>query len=229
MAEDHIKTGAVLGFQMSQPFGISVASRAGWCGGKLARGFTLIELVVAISVLGILTVIALPSYRTLSQNSRRASSSNDFVVALSYARAQAMEQHVTVSVCRSSNATTASPTCDSGAAGTGWESGWIVFTDATGNGIYDSASDTLLRQHGPLYTGTAANPSITLRGNSGATGTKDVIVFSRYGSSNNGGALAICDSRGWGTNSRVLLVSTGGRVQAVDQAKQTAVNTCTPS
>lgn len=93
------------------------------------RGFTLIELMVTIAVLAILLAVAIPSYQTFVMNSRMASQTNDLITALSLARSEAVKRAANVTVCASSNSTTAIPTCTGG-----WAQGWIV-RDAGGTPI----------------------------------------------------------------------------------------------
>lgn len=89
----------------------------------LKRGFTLIEVMVTLAVLGILLSIAVPSYQNLVVNNRMAAQANDLISALSLARSEAVKRAANVTVCASSNGTACTGT---------WEQGWIV-RDAAGN------------------------------------------------------------------------------------------------
>ncbi|QSX75153.1 GspH/FimT family pseudopilin [Lysobacter arenosi] len=82
-----------------------------------SRGFTLLELMVTISVLGILAVIAFPAFTSITNSNRLTSAANQFAVDLQFARSEAMRRNVRVEVCASADAATCS--------GDDWQN-WIV-------------------------------------------------------------------------------------------------------
>jgi type IV fimbrial biogenesis protein FimT len=102
------------------------------------HGFTLTELMAALSVLGVLVAIATPSLKQFAANSRISGSANSLVNALAVARSEALHQSTPVTVCASANSQTCVDTPD-------WSNGWIVFTDNAGTkGTLDS-TDVLLQ------------------------------------------------------------------------------------
>ena len=62
------------------------------------QGFTLIELLVTVALIGILAMIAVPSFRDSIQKSKADTEVSDLQRALNYARLEAMTRGVSVSV-----------------------------------------------------------------------------------------------------------------------------------
>lgn len=100
-------------------------------------GFNLLELLITMSVAAILLTIAVPSFRYVTNSNRIASEVNGLLGDLQYARAEAIKEGRTVTVCVSLDHATCSNS-------TAWQSGWIVFSDPTDVGVVD-AGETILR------------------------------------------------------------------------------------
>lgn len=66
---------------------------------RAEKGFTLIELMVVLAVMGIIAGMAFPSLRDLIVNSRITTQTNEFIAALSYARSEAIKRGTDVMVC----------------------------------------------------------------------------------------------------------------------------------
>jgi len=83
------------------------------------KGFSLVELMVAIAVLAILTAIAAPSFTSSIQKSKADSEASDLQRALNYTRLEAINRGVNVRIGPTSG------------AGSDWTSGQSTTTGAT--------------------------------------------------------------------------------------------------
>lgn len=102
---------------------------------KKQQGFTLIEMLVTISIATILTSIAVPSFTKMVERNRISSGTNEFLSALILARSEAVKRSQSVSVCVSNAAQTA---CDNTL--NDYAKGWIVFTDCNGDGVLNDVA-----------------------------------------------------------------------------------------
>ena len=126
---------------------------------KSSAGFTLIELMVTLSIGAIVLSIAVPSFANMLRSNRTATQANTIVASLNLARSESAKRGVRVSLCSRMKPATQPETC---AGNTDWSGGWLVFTDTTGTqGTYDG-SDQLLRvatalKASPTFTATASD------------------------------------------------------------------------
>ena len=84
-----------------------------------ARGLTVIELMTALVVVGVLVAIAVPSYKNAQLSSRLSASANDLFASVQLARSEAIKRNVAVTLCASANGSTCTATG-------GWEQGWVL-------------------------------------------------------------------------------------------------------
>jgi type IV fimbrial biogenesis protein FimT len=100
-------------------------------------GFSLIELMVTISITAVLLAIGLPNLSNLYRSARLSTQADLLVSSLNQARLEAIKQRALVSVCSVADPNTATvcpPTsnlAEINAAKTYWSSGWIVISGAT--------------------------------------------------------------------------------------------------
>lgn len=131
---------------------------------KAQRGFTLIEIMMAITVFALLLTLAVPSFLETVRNNRLTTQNNEFISALNLARSEALKRSGSVTMCASADQATCSGVTD-------WTTGYIVFDDPNANGTADAA-DTILQVSGaapPEFTLTATNRSFVRFAGSGTS------------------------------------------------------------
>lgn len=111
-------------------------------------GVTLIEMLMAFVILGLLASLAVPAYRFLIQNQRAVTMSDQLSTAFAYARTEALKQASPVTVCSAADASL--NVCGNNGD---WANGWIVFRDPNSDGIIANAGDRL-RTHEAFAAGT---------------------------------------------------------------------------
>jgi type IV fimbrial biogenesis protein FimT len=84
-----------------------------------AKGFTLVELMITLTVLGILVTFALPSLGDLVRDQRVKAATSDVYASFIYARSEAIKRNANVEVVPN---------------GADWAAGWLV-KDAGGNSL----------------------------------------------------------------------------------------------
>jgi type IV fimbrial biogenesis protein FimT len=139
---------------------------------KQTQGFTLIELMVTLSVAAILAVVAVPAMQDFVTRNRLAALNNELMTAINYARSEAIKRGATVSVCKSNTATS---------CGGSWSNGWIVFVDAGTAG--DATGDTILRVHQGMPNGFTLNATSNF---------VNYLSYRKDGTANNIGTFVVC-------------------------------------
>lgn len=85
------------------------------------KGFTLLELMVTISVAAIILSVGVPGFISFIQNNRAVTHTNDLVTALNLARSEATRRGSRILVCSSTDGASCEDSND-------WSTGWIVQT-----------------------------------------------------------------------------------------------------
>lgn len=118
---------------------------------SINKGFTMLELMITLSIAAILAATAVPSFQSLMAQSQLTTQTNELVASLHYARSEAVKRGMRVTVCTSSDGSA----CTNGS---GWQNGWIIFSDAGTAGEIDGG-DEVLRVFPPLQ-GVALTASL---------------------------------------------------------------------
>jgi type IV fimbrial biogenesis protein FimT len=119
-------------------------------------GFSLLEVIVVMGIVAILMAVAVPSYRYITNGNRIAAEVNGLLGDMQFARAEALKEGQTVTVCVAN----AGGTACAGAGVSTWQNGWIIFSDVNANHVVN-AGDVIYRVQ-PAFTSTdtfVANPA----------------------------------------------------------------------
>lgn len=195
---------------------------------RTIRGFTLLELMVVIAVVGVIASLGIPSLRQFQLNNRMVAFNNDLLGAFALARTEAIKRKQSVVVCASNNSLEPVPLCGATASDTfaPWQAGWIVFTDKDEDVVFNAGVDELIRAGGPPPGNNESDPqdsgNIRVRTNSSSEyfaykptgyGRGDVLsvdalsaayIYDFRGNTGDPGSVSAA---------RVMLVSAAGRPQ----------------
>ncbi|MFK8032124.1 MAG: GspH/FimT family pseudopilin [Gammaproteobacteria bacterium] len=107
-------------------------------------GFSIIELMVVLTVAGILLAWGVPSFNYQIKSNRLTSAVNDLVAAMHLSRSEASKRKLPVAICTSDNALNeGSESCSSSV---GWNEGWLVYADVNLSGNFDTGDVVIQRQ-----------------------------------------------------------------------------------
>ncbi|MGH6624140.1 MAG: GspH/FimT family pseudopilin [Burkholderiaceae bacterium] len=155
------------------------------------RGFTLVEMLVVLTISAILIAAAVPSFVWMNARTKASNASNDLLASMQLARSEAIRRNVGVTVCRVEDPTLAAPVCSGAAVGpiaaNDWGTGWVVFAKTGGivAGTFE-AGDTVVKAQqfiGPaspraVIESSAAPQFFSFRGDGMRNGGPIGITFS---------------------------------------------------
>ncbi len=104
------------------------------------RGFTIIELLVTLAVLGIVLAIAIPSFNRQIERNGSIALGEELTSAINFARIEAIKRRRPISICASNLGGDA---CGDAAD---WKNGWLVFLDKKAETSADTEVEVVLRQ-----------------------------------------------------------------------------------
>jgi type IV fimbrial biogenesis protein FimT len=150
-----------------------------------ARGFTIIELMIAVVLLGVLVALAMPSLSDMMRRMKIETAASSLSVAFATARSEAVKRGRDVSVCISSDGAACANSTD-------WAVGWV---------IYETAGT-------PIKTFDAPTGGLTMLD---ANSLKSV-TFSPAGGTSlaTAASIAVCKE---GQTSKVFTVAISGRMR----------------
>jgi len=139
---------------------------------KRNSGFTMLELVITMSIVAILAMIAVPGFQYVTTSNRVSTEVNGLLGDMQYARNEALKEGLPITICASANPTAVPPSCS---GSTSWQSGWIVFPEP-------NSTQTVVPTSPILRSQTPFTANDTFDANFGV----EAVTFNREGFASSG-------------------------------------------
>jgi type IV fimbrial biogenesis protein FimT len=203
---------------------------------RRARGFTIIELMVAVTIIAILTALVIPTFGGMIQNSKIGSSSKSYLIGLQTARAEAIRRNTPVEFVLTNTPIAAG--VENSAVPDAAGRNWVVrVTDPAASASY-LPIETKSAQEG---SGTSGTPSVQVVGAATAPPSATfagVLAFNGLGSTTGGEAVVFdvsnpaggpCAASGGPMRCQQIQVRPGGQIALCDpQAAAGDSRACPP-
>jgi len=167
-------------------------------------GFTLVELMLTVAIIGIVLGIGLPSFQSMMINNRLTAQANSLVGALNLARSESIKRNKLVVV---------------GKTGTNWKDGWEVFQDLNADG--SSTGEEVFHTYEAISSNDLKFSFFP---------TSKFISYRPDGRSDHNGSFFLCSPASEAKFKRIVL-STSGRIRTENQDtatdSKTYANDCT--
>lgn len=194
---------------------------------KKSNGFTLIELMIVISIVGILMTVLVPGMRTYISNSAANSLGSTLLIDIMYTRNHAISNTAIVKMIplgtvpglnNRTGASTYTPNTTTGTpnntiTGVNWALGWLIFIDTNDNDTRDN-NELIIRQQN-TFGGDAhisSGPGTHITGTEAVLDSVNPIGFDSLGFPSSIGVLSIANNGCAGTNGQYIQINQIGQV-----------------
>lgn len=175
-----------------------------------ATGFTLVELLIAVAILGLLLGVALPSFGNALEKSRSLDTKGALLASVTRAANRAAVTGTRAVLCPSSDGQACSDGFD-------WSLGWIGFLDRDAD-----------RERAPGETLLVAEPALPGKVRLLSSKGRTRIVF--QGNGGNAGSnvtFTLCDGRG-PAHAETVVLNNRGRLRYGSPTPEAAALACPP-
>jgi len=160
------------------------------------RGVTLVELIIVLTIAGVLAALAAPGMQRIVASNRLTAQVNDLLADISFARSDAIKRNTSAGLCTSTSGTSCT-------ASGNWANGWLVYyVCPTGDPSGCTAGNNVV-----------VKVHESLSGSNTLTGPADALVYSKSGVLSSGaGQFTLTDPNITNTSGRrIVCVTPTGR------------------
>jgi type IV fimbrial biogenesis protein FimT len=162
------------------------------------EGFTLVELLIVVSILAILLSLAVPAFGRLVASVRIRAEASNLMSAVHLTRSEAIKRNRKVSLCPYNNEV--SP----GACTRDYADGWVVFVNPDRDRELDEGEQVLAR-------GSALPAGFNVSNRKGNRAADELITYYGDGSSRRNLTLMVCSTAHPGVESWSVVLNLVGR------------------
>ncbi len=160
--------------------------------------FTLIELLIVVSILSVLLSLAIPAFSRLTAEVRIRAEASKLMSAVHLARSEAIKRNRKVSLCPYNSGT---PVSD---CSRNYADGWMVFVNPDRDRELDDGEQVLAR-------GAALPMGFTVNNRKGTRAADELITYYGDGSSRRNLTLMVCSTRYPEVNTWSVVLNLVGR------------------
>jgi len=167
---------------------------------KKFYGLTLLELLITLTIVGILLAVAIPSFSTLIKDSKLITTINKVNSLAALARSEAIKRNNLITLCRSSNGSTCASSGNY----------IIIMSDSNNDGDFSDVDDEMLT----VFELIESNSTIRIYFQSFSDSQ---IVFTSIGSPTEAGRIEVCDDRDT-SYAKATFINMGGQLRAINSS-----------
>lgn len=166
-----------------------------------ARGLTLLEMLITLSIIAILMTVVAPNVQSILKSNRVTADINNFSAVAQQARFSAINEQQAILLCPSQNYSSCT---------TNWADAKMVFADANGNGSRDD-NEPLIATTDPLSKTNTIS------------GINNAITFEDNGGISTAATITICPNDGEANDASALILSLYGRISVANDSDNDGV------
>ena len=170
------------------------------------RGVTLVELIIVLTIAGVLTALAVPGMQKFVASNRLTAQVNDLLADISAARSESIKRNTNAGVCASTSGTSCT-------ASGNWANGWLVYyVCLTGDPSGCTAGNNVVVKVHEALSGSNTLSATQTDVSTSSSSSIDTMTFSKSGAFSSQAftyTFTLCDPRR--KQSRILGITVVGQ------------------